>query len=46
MPLIGAVVINTLSIDHFQDMARGHFIVRRREHAYGADCVLIAYDSM
>ena len=26
-------MINTLFIDHFQDMARGHFIVRRLERA-------------
>ena len=28
--------INTLFIDHFQDMAKGHFIVRRLERAHGA----------
>lgn len=37
IPAIGAVggaVINTLFMDHFQDMARGHFTVRRLEEKY------------
>ena len=36
-------VINLLFIDHFQDIARGHFIVRRLERTYGADIVKQAY---
>lgn len=46
IPVVGAVggaVINTLFIDHFQDMARGHFIVRRLERAHGAKAVSAAY---
>jgi hypothetical protein len=46
IPLIGAAggaAINALFIDHFQDMARGHFIVRRLERSYGADKVREAY---
>jgi hypothetical protein len=42
IPAIGAVggaLINTLFIDHFQDMARGHFIVRRLERKYGKEIV-------
>src|SRR5690606_24273673 len=42
IPAIGAVggaAINTLFISHFQDMARGHFIVRRLERRYGAEAV-------
>lgn len=38
VPAVGAAggaIINTLFIDHFQDMARGHFIVRRLERKYG-----------
>ncbi len=38
VPVVGAIggaVINTLFIDHFQDMARGHFIVRRLERLHG-----------
>lgn len=46
VPLIGAVsgaAINTIFINHFQDMARGHFIVRRLERTYGADLVKSEY---
>lgn len=42
IPLIGAAggaIINTLFIDHFQEMARGHFIVRRLERKYGPEIV-------
>ncbi|MBF0203114.1 MAG: EcsC family protein [Desulfamplus sp.] len=49
LPAIGAaggVIINTLFIDHFQDMARGHFIVRRLENKYGADVVKSTYENM
>ena len=38
--------MNTLFIDHFQDMARGHFIVRRLERLHGAEAVQIAYQSI
>ena len=37
IPLIGAAggaIINTLFMDHFQDMATGHFIVRKLERKY------------
>jgi hypothetical protein len=37
------VLMNTLFIGHFQDMARGHFIVRRLEKIYGAEPVRLAY---
>ena len=46
VPIVGAIggaVINTLFIDHFQDMARGHFIVRRLERLHGAEAVQLAY---
>jgi len=38
IPIVGAAggaLINTLFIDHFQNVARGHFIVRRLERRYG-----------
>ncbi|MEK2646598.1 EcsC family protein [Bdellovibrio sp. BCCA] len=38
MPFIGALGgagINVIFMNHFQDMARGHFIVRRLERKYG-----------
>ena len=46
LPVVGAAggaIFNTLFIDHFQDMARGHFIVRRLERAYGPEVVRLAY---
>lgn len=46
VPVVGAAggaVINVLFIDHFQDVARGHFVVRRLERRYGADAVQTAY---
>lgn len=46
IPAIGAAggaIINTLFIDHFQDMARGHFIVRRLERKYGKEIVEATY---
>ncbi len=49
VPIVGAIggaVINTLFIDHFQDMARGHFIVRRLERLHGAEVVRLAYNDL
>jgi len=42
IPAIGAAggaIVNTLFIDHYQDMARGHFIVRRMERKYSPEFV-------
>ena len=39
----GGAVINLLFIDHFQDVARGHFIVRGLERVHGAETVKAAY---
>ena len=47
VPIIGAAggaVINLLFIDHFQDMSRGHFTVRRLERQYGTEEVRRAYE--
>jgi hypothetical protein len=47
IPILGAAggaVINTIFIGHYQDMARGHFIVRRLEKIHGAEPVRIAYN--
>ncbi len=49
VPLIGAVggaVINVLFIDHFQEMARGHFIVRRLERMYDPQLVREEYERL
>ncbi|WP_372678671.1 EcsC family protein [Desulfosarcina sp.] len=46
VPAIGAAggaIVNTLFIDHFQDMARGHFIIRRLERKYGREIVEATY---
>ena len=42
----GGALINTLFIDHFQDMARGHFIIRRLDRHYGEEAVRLAYKSL
>ena len=47
VPVLGAAggaLINTLFIGHYQDMARGHFIVRRLEKIHGSEPVRIAYE--
>ena len=49
VPVIGAaggVVINVLFIDHFQEMARGHFIVRRLERTYDPQFVRAEYERL
>ncbi|KVD75029.1 peptidase [Burkholderia ubonensis] len=49
IPAIGAVLgatVNTLFIDHFQQMAHGHFTVRRLERKYGAAAVEAAYQAI
>ena len=35
--------VNLAFIEHFQDVARGHFTVRRLERVYGADLVRAEY---
>ena len=49
IPIIGAAggaMINTVFIGHYQEMARGHFIVRRLEKIHGAEPVRIAYNKL
>lgn len=49
IPAIGAVLgalINTAFIEHFQNMAQGHFIVRRLERKYGEEVVRTAYETV
>ncbi|WP_292435311.1 EcsC family protein [Methylobacter sp.] len=46
VPALGAVggaLINTVFIDHFQDMARGHFTIRRLEKQYSHELVRQKY---
>ena len=42
----GGAMINTVFIGHYQDMARGHFIVRRLEKIHGAEPVRSAYEKL
>ena len=49
VPVLGALsgaVINSLFIDHFQRLARGHFTIRRLERTYGKGTVRLAYDQV
>ena len=49
LPLIGALggaAINYAFARHFEDMARGHFIVRRLERAYGAARTAALYETL
>ncbi len=46
IPAIGAAggaTINTLFMDHYQRMARGHFTIRALERQYGQEAVQAAY---
>lgn len=46
VPVVGAIggaTINAIFVSHFQDMATGHFIVRRLERAHGLEEVRRAY---
>ncbi|MBI5504469.1 MAG: EcsC family protein [Deltaproteobacteria bacterium] len=49
IPILGSAAgaaINVLFIDHFQDIARGHFIVRRLERHHGGELVQAAFDML
>ena len=49
VPIVGAAggaMINVLFIAHFQDAAKGHFVVRRLERRYGTDKVRSAYAAL
>ena len=47
--MLGAVsggTINYLFMTHFQEMARGHFVVKRLEKKYGPDLVRRTYEGL
>ncbi len=49
IPVLGAAsggTVNYLFTQHFQDMARGHFVVRRLEKKYGSLLVQRAYEEL
>ncbi|WP_027185280.1 EcsC family protein [Desulfovibrio inopinatus] len=46
VPILGAIggaTVNTLFMDHFQNLARAHFTIRRLERIYGTEVVKTAY---
>lgn len=48
VPVVGAAggsVINILFINHFQDMARGHFIVKKLEARWGTETARSLYET-
>jgi EcsC protein family len=49
IPIVGAAggsMVNVLFLNHFQDMARGHFIVKRLERRYGSAMIREIYHSI
>ena len=42
----GGAAVNFAFIEHFQDVAHGHFTVRRLERVYGPDIVRAEYDRL
>ncbi|NML30605.1 EcsC family protein [Paraburkholderia antibiotica] len=49
IPAIGAVLgamVNTVFIDHFQQVAHGHFTVRRLERQYGQETIEAVYQTL
>ena len=47
VPVLGAIggaAINTIFIHHYQNIARGHFMIRRLERQYGIDIVKEEYE--
>jgi hypothetical protein len=49
LPVVGALggaAVNYAFIDHFQDVARGHFAIRRLERAYGKEPVRAQYERL
>jgi hypothetical protein len=49
LPLVGALggaSVNYVFIEHFQEMAQGHFTVRKLERTYGKDIVRAEYERL
>ena len=49
LPVIGALggaSVNYVFIEHFQEIAQGHFTVRRLERVYGKDVVRAEYERL
>jgi len=48
-PILGAIggaTVNAAFADHFQTLARGHFIVRRLEHKHGPGLIAFEYQRL
>jgi hypothetical protein len=43
---LGGAAVNYAFIEHFQDVARGHFTVRRLERIYGKSLVRMEYERL
>jgi hypothetical protein len=43
---LGGATVNVIFMEHFQRIARGHFMVRRLEREYGAAAIRRLYDEM
>ena len=49
VPVLGAAggaTLNLMFMNHYQDMARGHFIVKRLEKRYGSDTIRQLYATL
>jgi hypothetical protein len=49
VPVIGALsgaAVNYAFLDHFQEVARAHFVVRKLERRYGKDTVRAAHERL
>jgi hypothetical protein len=49
VPVIGAAsggIVNVMFISHFQEMARGHFVIKRLEEVHGPEQVRFTYDNL
>ena len=49
IPVVGAIsggAVNYMFLDHFQHLARAHFIIKRLEAGHGAEAVRAAYDAL
>ena len=43
---LGGAAVNYAFIEHFQEVARGHFTVRRLERSYGKTVVRTEYERL
>jgi hypothetical protein len=43
---VGGAAVNVAFAEHFQTLARGHFIVRRLERIHGEDAIQFEYQRL